>query len=121
MKERKIEEGEPAGQEVTSEDMLQIKSFGTKEESCQATNTEQGYRGNRGDPKLDLRNGVTRVFHEHACSHTCISLRLPLCCFQGPQTNRRLAFPANASHKENVSALHNQETRPFSSSGVFKN
>lgn len=69
-----MEEGEPAGQEVTSEDMLQIKSFGTKEESCQATNTEQGYRGNQGDPKLDLRNGVTHVFHKHTCSHTCISL-----------------------------------------------
>lgn len=57
--------GEPG---VTREDMLQIKSFGTKEDCCQATQPERGYRGNRADPKLDLRNEVALVVRGH--THT---------------------------------------------------
>lgn len=41
--------------------MLQIKSFGTKEDCCQATQAERGYRSNQSDLKPDLRNGVAIV------------------------------------------------------------
>jgi len=70
-RERK-REGWASEPRVTREDMLQIKSFGTKEDCCQATQPEQGYQGNRGDPKLDLRNGVTLVVHRrtHTQTHT---------------------------------------------------
>lgn len=43
--EWKIEEGEAAGQGVTSGDMLQINSFGRKKERCQATGTERRLPG----------------------------------------------------------------------------
>lgn len=48
---------------VMREDMPQIKTFGTKEDCCQATQLERGYRGNRDDPKPDLRNGFALVVH----------------------------------------------------------
>lgn len=72
--------------------MLQIKSFGTKEGCCQATQPEQGYQGNRDDPKLDLRNGVALVVHQHTHmgtqTHT-LRLALRACCFQGPSDKHK--------------------------------
>lgn len=71
-RERAREKGEPVSKGVTRGDMLQIKSFGTKEDCCQATQPERGYQGNRGDPKLDLRNGVALVvrWNKHTPTHT---------------------------------------------------
>ena len=43
---REGKRGEQASRGVTREDMLQIKSFGTKEDCCQATQPERGYQGN---------------------------------------------------------------------------
>lgn len=53
--------------------MLQIKSFGTKGDCCQATQPERGYRSNQSDLKLDLRNGVAIVVGWRACTHTSTS------------------------------------------------
>ena len=84
--------------------MLQIKSFGTKEDCCQATQPERGYQGNRGDPKLDLRNGVTLVVHrhkrtrEHTNMHTLPLLPLSLSiAFRVHLTN---------ANRQQVSAAH---------------
>lgn len=82
-KEDKIEEeGWVSEPRVTREDMLQIKSFGTKEDCCQATQPEQGYQGNRDDPKVDLRNGVALVVHQHTHmgtqTHTSALLSVPV-------------------------------------------
>ena len=91
--------------------MLQIKAFETKEDCCQATKPERGYRGNRGDPKLDLRNAVALVidWHENAQphtqtdtnTHTCTSTPLPLSLSLSPS----IAFKVHPPKQEQTAGF----------------
>lgn len=103
--------------------MLQIKSFGTKEDCCQATQPEQGYQGNRDDPKLDLRNGVALVVHQHTHmgtqTHTSALLSVPVAFkVHLTNTNRQKVSPGKSTTE--MSTRGTNKVQCFQSRPVLK-
>ncbi len=104
--------------------MLQIKSFGTKEDCCQATQPEQGYQGNRGDPKLDLRNEVALVVHRHTRNtQTRTSTSLPhSIAFKVRPTNanRQQVSSGKCTTQRKCHPVAQTKSRAFNQQGFLK-
>lgn len=104
--------------------MLQIKSFGTKGDCCQATQPERGYRSNQSDLKPDLRNGVAIVvrWRKSTDKHAPPPLPLSVYCFQGPFAKHKQTegFSGKMQNTTEMSSCGTNNKQGFQSRGVLK-